>query len=684
MDHNSTPQHSTHNSQSKFSPKLLIFALAILAIIGIAVVRNTQTTPSNNPPMQQLPEKSTYKVTNLIPTPSITAKWVEGQIIVQFKPGVTDDQINQILLPYSAKILRKNDAVHSYVIQVPKGQEDTIVKKLSENQLTKTAEPDVIMRVNYKPNDPQYTNQWGLNNTGQAIRGNSGTAGDDIKAELAWNTTRGNGVRIAVVDSGINLNHPDLAGQIIAQKTFGQASIEDQYGHGTHVAGAIAANGNNGQGVTGVCPGCKLIIAKALDDVGEGDSSNVIDAITWAADQGAKVINISAGTPTLPDSVKNAIDYAISKGSVVVCSAGNDSTTNKTYPAGMDSVVSVAATDNSDRLASFSTNGTWVKVAAPGVDIMSTLPTHSFNLQLAEPLNTTNDYLSGTSMAAPIVSGVLGLIWSTPYGTSNTAVVQRLYSTADKISGTGTFWANGRVNAAKAVGEAPTPTAAPQPTGVTPTEQPQITSGLITEVPTPMVVTPTFTCLGSCPLPTTVPDTATPTPPIINGNQTQPTNTGGAPTGGCAYQSNSAGIMKANWGGNRGGGDRDGGKKWDGGKRGQWNGGCKQRASGGLIQFLLQLLQLLLTILAGGTQAPHPAVTPTPTIMTCVPKPTACATGCTEPDEPTQGWCPEPTPTEEPTATLEPTPTDEPTGTPEPTETPAPSPTDEPTATPTP
>jgi thermitase len=582
---------------------------AALAILFIGIFIASVSTRSSS---QKQPTPTPHQVTNLVPKPSHRPSRVEGQIIVKFKDGITSGQINSDLELYQAKIIRQIPALRRTVIQVPAGQEDIILQKLSQDKLIEQAEPNHTMYADFKPNDPLYAQQWGLSNTGQSIGNSKGQAGDDIRVEQAWNVTRGNGVKVAVIDSGIDLNHPDLAGKVIAQNVYATNTIDDQFGHGTHVAGGIVANGNNGQGISGVCPDCKLIIAKALDQQGMGDEAAVAEAITWATDQGAKVINISAGGDTLTSTMQDALTYANSKGSIVVCSAGNDGNSVQTFPAGSDLVVSVAATDNKDKLANFSTYGSWVKVAAPGVDIMSTLPTHAFNLQKESPLATTNDYLSGTSMAAPIVSGTLALIWASPYGTSNTAVINRLYQTADKISGTGTSWKYGRINVSKAVGADNTPT----PTNPAPTQtpEPSFAPTESIETPTPTPPSPTFTCLGACvtpsttEIPTLVIPTAIPqhpTPQTINSSIdlssifqliTQPSQNP------CTHHHH------------------------------HYHHKCRDDSRGtqdGLLAILLQLLQQLFTLFGGGITPPPPGPAPTATLPTsvisptCVPRP-AC------------------------------------------------------------
>lgn len=495
------------------------------------------------------------------PTPYLTGSRVEDQILLKFRPGVSQATISQTLKKYNATIIKRIDAIRIIVIQVPEGQEDAILEQMKKDNLIESAEPDYILKTLQAPyNDPALNIQWSLKNTGQVMKGRpvdtkctgdspyidkKGTAGDDIKAYGAWDVTRGKEVKVAVLDTGIDTTHPDLSSKIIAQKDFsGGSTVKDGFGHGTHVAGIIAASTGNSEGMAGVCPGCKLIIAKVMNDWGMGADSSIIDGIIWAADSGAHVINMSLGITQESSARQDAINYAWNKGAVIVAAAGNNGTGDKFYPAASNNVVSVAATDNNDRKTCFSEYGTWVDVAAPGEAIYSTLPTYPFYIQqLKSGIKNNYDYLDGTSMASPVAAGVVGLIWASSYGKSNTAVVQRLFDTVDKISGTGTYWANGRVNAAQAVSGgasvSPNPTnITPTPSAVTPTLEispgvtsipttvtptPTCTPGTVcvSPTPTPAYVTPTVYCIGSCP---TIPPTPTPTQTVIPSTTGSPSN----------------------------------------------------------------------------------------------------------------------------------------------------------------
>jgi thermitase len=242
----------------------------------------------------------------------------------------------------------------------------------------------------------------------------------------------------------------------VARANFSDSKIVnpedyDKYGHGTHVAGIVAA-AHNSTGVAGVCPDCSILDAKVLNDSGSGSSSAIANGINWAVENGAKVINMSLGQRVSSRVLETAVNNAWNKGVVIVAAAGNAGTQAKIYPGAYPNVISVAATDNNDKKASFSTYGKWVDVTAPGVDVYSTFPIHPFVLGTQNGRSMGYDIASGTSMASPIVAGTAALAWSSHAGATNTSVRANVESTADKITGTGTDWAHGRVNACRAVG----------------------------------------------------------------------------------------------------------------------------------------------------------------------------------------------------------------------------------------
>jgi len=380
---------------------------------------------------------------------------VPGQILVKFKQGTSQQEIDKQINSHSAKILKKLDKLDVLTLKVPEAVQDIILTALSKNPNVEFAEPDYYAKVLSIPNDTFFDKQWGLENIGQTINGVAGKTDADIDAPTAWDTAQ-SGVKVAILDCGINESHPDLASKVVDRKDFTNSAsgTNDIYGHGTHVAGIVAAVTNNSDGVAGVCPGCLLLNGKVLDDSGSGAYSWIANGIIWAADNGAKVINMSLGGPSSSTTLGNAVNYAWSKGVVVVAAAGNSNNSSYTYPAAYTNSIAVAATDNQDNRAYFSSYGSnWVDIAAPGVFVFSTWKDAKSNVSPQPECYGTvcYKYASGTSMSTPIVAGVAGLVWTSIYNQSASSVRSRIELTADQITGTGTFWSAGRVNAASAV-----------------------------------------------------------------------------------------------------------------------------------------------------------------------------------------------------------------------------------------
>jgi thermitase len=309
---------------------------------------------------------------------------------------------------------------------------EQIVRRFNRIPGVEFSEPDYIAKATFVPNDTSYSRQWGL---------------PKIQAPEAWDITRGDKkVRIAILDTGIDDNHEDLASKIVAKKNFTSSPThDDKYGHGTHCAGIAAAMTNNDIGVAGNGFDCYLMNGKVLGDSGSGDYSWVSKGIVWAALWKAKVISMSLGGPSPSSTLEKAVNFAWNRGSVIVAAAGNTGTSAPEYPAYYENCIAVAATDQNDNKASFSTYGKWVDVAAPGVSIFSTLPNHPNQLGL------NYGYLNGTSMATPFVAGLAALVWTTSHGTDNASVRARIESTCDAIPMTGVYWAYGRINDFKAV-----------------------------------------------------------------------------------------------------------------------------------------------------------------------------------------------------------------------------------------
>jgi type VII secretion-associated serine protease mycosin len=281
-------------------------------------------------------------------------------------------------------------------------------------------------------NDPMRSQQWALNQT---------------SFERAWSATRGAGVVVAVVDTGVDAAHRDLGSVVLPGIDYISSAHDGRYdgnGHGTHVAGVIAAQVNNGVGIAGAAPSVRILPVRVLDGSGSGVSSNVAAGIIWAADHGAQVINLSLGGGVSP-ALQIAMQYALRKGAVVVAAAGNNgaSGNDPVYPGAYPEAIAVGAFDSHLARASFSNTGTYVDVSAPGDTILSTWPAPQSSYAL----------LSGTSMATPYASAEVALIRSVNRALTPAAVTSILESTARPAGrvGTDTEFGHGLIDPATAV-----------------------------------------------------------------------------------------------------------------------------------------------------------------------------------------------------------------------------------------
>ncbi len=377
----------------------------------------------------------------------VNAPSVPGQFVVKFKAKTGNASRQADINSLGAIVVQDLSHLDMQVLEFAAARNNPSVEgklaalaALKNNPNIEFAEPNYIYTVNYTPNDTSLGSQWAWNK---------------IQAPQAWDVTQGSASTvIAVVDTGIQLNHPDLDAKIVAGYDYvdNDTNATDGNGHGTHVAGTSAAETNNSTGGAGTCPNCKLMPVRVLDNAGSGTLANVANGITFAANNGAKVINLSLGGGG-STALQNAVDYAWGKGSFLACAAGNSNTssTSSAYPGAYSNCFAVASTTSTDVRSSFSNYGSWVEVAAPGSSIYSTW------------INSGYNTINGTSMASPHVAGLAGLLSS--QGLSNSQIRDRLCTTADKISGTGSTWTCGRINAYKAVSGTVTPPPPPPPTG---------------------------------------------------------------------------------------------------------------------------------------------------------------------------------------------------------------------------
>jgi len=417
---------------------LVVSVLAPLSVVGRSLSK-TRSVPSIQP--------------------QSAALYREQELLVRFRAGTPEFVKDTILATHGArrkKQLRGESGVESLDLATGRDVKTAALELLLNSQIEFVEPNFLITKEDLRPNDPQLDAQWALRNIGQ----NGGRYGSDINATTAWQTTNGSlATVIAVIDSGIDFTHPDLKNNqwtnpqpAVSNDLHGwdfitdTGEINDEQGHGTAVAGIIAAEGNNSLGISGVMWRASLMSVRVLDNTGTGDVADAVEAIDYAVAHGAHVINLSWGTNGGSFALRDAIERAIRRNVVVVCSAGNgshDLDATPYYPASFNirNLISVAASDNSDQLPAWSNWGARsVTLAAPGTNILTTQRGGGY-------WNVT-----GTSAAAPIVSGIAGLLRTerphSPVGVVVKAItdtVRQTSSLAGKVS------SGGVANAASAV-----------------------------------------------------------------------------------------------------------------------------------------------------------------------------------------------------------------------------------------
>ena len=349
----------------------------------------------------------------------------------------------QEVMPADAEVAHRNDTLGYLAVKLPdeaSAQADSAVAKAMERKPgVKYVEENRTHEAFATPDDSLYDQQY---------------APQQVRAPEAWDTTFGSeDVTVAVVDQGVMYDHPDL------QDRFGSTrgkdfadddsdpypdSMSDEY-HGTHVAGIASATTNNGTGVAGVAD-ATLLSGRALGDDGSGSTSDIADAVQWATDQGADIVNMSLGGGGYTETMKNAVSYAVNNGALPICANGNDSSSSVSYPAAYDECVAVSAVDSNEDLASFSNYGPATDVAAPGVDVLSCWTEYKSGY------GGKYNEISGTSMACPATSGVAALGLAANPGWSVSELRTQLKETAVDIGLSSDEQGSGRVDAANLVG----------------------------------------------------------------------------------------------------------------------------------------------------------------------------------------------------------------------------------------
>ena len=369
-------------------------------------VESSPTPTASNTP--EAPSTATNISEAPLEIKEINGDYVDGEILVRFVPqtGGAQATTNACFVNKQAKIVRELGAVSASLLKIDNVSVAEAIALAERCPNILFAEPNYrLYATDTIPNDPSWGSQYGLNN---------------IRAPQGWDTTTGSAtVIIAIVDTGVDLTHPDLSTKIVAGYDFvnNDAIAQDDNGHGSHVAGIAAASSNNGAGVAGASWGARIMPVKVLDASKNGSFANAASGIIWATDHGAHIINLSLGGNSHSTIFQNAIDYAYSKGVTIVAASGNNGNGFVLYPARYPNVIAVGATDSVNNRASFSNYGAELDIVAPGVSIYSTGISTYFTD-------------SGTSMSAPYVAGLAAILRGIPSSGSPASLAWAMKSTA--------------------------------------------------------------------------------------------------------------------------------------------------------------------------------------------------------------------------------------------------------------
>lgn len=358
-----------------------------------------------------------------------TEDWAKGRVLVMPRAGLSDSQLSKILSAHGGKA-KKIGHTRIYIVELPAGvSEKAVAAQLNHHPHLKFAELDHRVSPDFVANDPYLGSEWHLAKIGTAS---------------AWDSSQGAGITVAILDSGVDAAHPDLAGQLVPGWNFyeNNSNTADVYGHGTKVAGAAAAAIHNAVGVAGVAGGAKIMPIRVSGSDGYATWSGLTSGIAYAADHGARVANASFLGVSSSASVQNAAQYMKSKGGLVTVSGGNtgvlESYTKTT------SMIPVAATDGNDVRTSWSSYGDYIALAAPGAGIWTTTNGGGYGA------------VSGTSFSSPVTAGVIALMMAANPTLPSTQVESLLFATAVDLgpAGRDAYYGYGRVDAAAAVSAA--------------------------------------------------------------------------------------------------------------------------------------------------------------------------------------------------------------------------------------
>lgn len=356
--------------------------------------------------------------------------WQADQLLV--RPNRSHEDASRALLALEgAETEREVGTLGVSLVRLPAGRRSAVQRRLRASRLFRFVERNYVATAAELPDDPLFPTQWAL---------------PRVLAPAAWTLTRGAGVTIAVVDSGVDGAHLDLAPRLLQgyNALTGSANAADDHGHGTRMAGIAVAQGFDGFGVVGLAPESDLLAVKSLDASGSGTYADIAEGIVWAADHGARVISLSLGGQVSSFTLSSAVDYAVSRGVVVVAAGGNSGLGAPSYPAGYADVIAVGAADESDGRATFSNFGPWLDLLAPGVDMTTTDRGGGFAGS------------TGTSPATALTAAASALVLSVNPALQPSQVASILALTSDDlgVAGFDGYHGWGRLNVAQAVAQA--------------------------------------------------------------------------------------------------------------------------------------------------------------------------------------------------------------------------------------
>lgn len=421
--------------------------IGVVGVIKQNIVKSVEKHQLRNLRLVPYPTEGNYRIESVVPNSTIDTTVHNGEdngnashyhikdVVVHFAKPLSEPEMKRIRNEINA--VSTQQIGDTFVFRSKNIETEQLIKYFKQSWNTQYAEPHYLYMTNETvnpevivPNDALYSEyQWNL---------------PSIEAEKGWKLSKGNDqVIVAVLDTGVQSNHPDLQGKLIAGTNIVDSAAEpdDDVGHGTHVSGIIGATVNNGEGVAGVSWYNKIMPIKVLDNSGAGSTYSVAKGIIWAVDHGAKVINMSLGNYAQADFLHDAIKYAYERDVVMIAASGNDNTERPGYPAAYPEVFAVASTNSKKEKSSFSNFGDYIDVAAPGDSIASTYPGSQYAA------------LSGTSMASPHVAALAGLIRSVNPDLTNVEVMEIMRTSAIDLGAKGKdiYFGYGEIDVDKAL-----------------------------------------------------------------------------------------------------------------------------------------------------------------------------------------------------------------------------------------